>query len=179
MKTWAEVLALHKKAIGFKLTFLRHAKQFPDNYTPTHVEQIKKGLSLDLFWKAKIYRDHPELRPTRVKQMSLLKRFKPTVSEWLKYAEDHGVHNAIITYINKAPADLMLESKNITPGEISPSPRSWVSLSDCLLYMAKQGQNPLKNENYLSRLCKGYLGNTVTANFVDYVKKNYENKELK
>jgi hypothetical protein len=68
---WSEVLALHKKAIGFKLTFLRYAKWFPDNYTPSHIQQIKEGLSLDLRWKAKIYREHPELRPTRVKQMSL------------------------------------------------------------------------------------------------------------
>ena len=76
MKTWSEVLAMHKKAIGFKLTLLRQAKRFPDNYTPSHINQIKEGLSLDIMWKAKIYRDHPELRPTRVRQMSLLKELK-------------------------------------------------------------------------------------------------------
>lgn len=101
-------------------------------------------------------------------------QFKPTVPEWLKYADNYGVHKAITTYINKIPADLMPESKNIRPGEISPSPRSWVSLSDCLIYMADQDQDPLKDENYLTLLCKGYLGKTVAINFVDYVKKNYK-----
>lgn len=73
---WSNLLTLHKRGIGFKLTFLRYAKQFPDNYTPTHIQQIKEGLSLDLQWKAKIYREHPELRPTRVKQMNLFPRVK-------------------------------------------------------------------------------------------------------
>lgn len=84
-----------------------------------------------------------------------------------------GVHKAVTTYINKIPADLMPESKNITPGETSPSPRSWVNLSDCLIYMAEQGHDPLQDENYFTLLCKGYLGNTVSVNFVEYVKKNY------
>jgi hypothetical protein len=101
-------------------------------------------------------------------------QFKPTVPEWLKYADNYGTHKAITTYINKIPADLMPESKNIRPGEISPSPRSWISLSDCLIYMADQDQDPLKDENYLTLLCKGYLGKTVAINFVDYVKKNYK-----
>jgi len=76
MKAWSEILALHKKAIGYKLTLLRHAKQFPDNYTPNHIKQIRDGLSLDIMWKAKIYREHPGLRPPRVIQMSLLKELK-------------------------------------------------------------------------------------------------------
>ena len=101
-------------------------------------------------------------------------KFRPTVPEWLKYAENYGVHKAITTYINKIPADLMPESKSIRAGEISPSPRSWVSLSDCLVYMADQDVDPLKDENYLTLLCKGYLGQTVAVNFVDYVRKNYK-----
>jgi len=76
MTNWSEILALHKKSIGLKLTFLRYAKQFPDNYTPSHIKQTKEGLSLDIRGKAKIYREHPLLRPTRVKQMSLLKGLK-------------------------------------------------------------------------------------------------------
>lgn len=101
-------------------------------------------------------------------------KFHPTVPEWLKHAGYCGVHKAITTYINKIPADLMPESKSITPGEICPSPRSWFNLSDCLIYMADQDVDPLKDENYLTLLCKGYLGQTVAVNFVDFVKKNYK-----
>ena len=68
---WSKVLALHKKGIGYKLTTLRYAKQNPDNYPSSFVQQLKEGLSLNIFWKAKIYREHPELRPIRVKQMRL------------------------------------------------------------------------------------------------------------
>ena len=100
-------------------------------------------------------------------------KFRPTVPEWLDFADDHGVHKAVTTYINKIPADLMPESKTIKPGEISPSPRSWVNLSDCMIYMAEQGHDPLKDENYFTLLCKGYLGNTVGVNFVEFVSKNF------
>jgi len=101
-------------------------------------------------------------------------KFRPTVPEWLAYAENHGVHKAVTTYINKIPSDLMPESKSIKPGETSPTPRSWVSLSDCMIYMAEHDHDPLKDENYFTLLCKGYLGQTVAVNFVEYVKKNYK-----
>ena len=95
---------------------------------------------------------------------------QPTISEWLAYAEDHGVHKAVITYINKFPSDLGL--KNIKPGETSPSPRSWVNLSDCMIYMAEHNHDPL-NENYFTLLCKIFLSNTIAVNFVEHVK-NYK-----
>ncbi len=105
--------------------------------------------------------------------------FKPTIPEWLKYADDHGVHKAITMYINKIPSDLMPESKSIEPGQTSPTPRSWVNLSDCLTYMAEQNHDPMEKPNYFLLLCKGYLGSTVAQNFVEYVRKNYEVHEPK
>lgn len=99
-------------------------------------------------------------------------KFKPTIPEWLKYAEEHDVHRAITTYINKFTADLMPE--NIEPGIICPSPRSWIFLSDCIKYMAENGDDPLKDLNYLTLLAQGYLGNTISINFIDYIKKNYK-----
>ena len=99
-------------------------------------------------------------------------KFKPTVDEWLAFARDHGVHNAIITYINKIDSDLMPE--NIESGKISPSPRSWVKLSDIFVYMADHGDDPLKDLEYMALLAYGYLGDTVTLNFVDYVRSNYK-----
>lgn len=99
-------------------------------------------------------------------------KFKPTVPEWLKYAEDHKVHRAVTTYVNKFPSDLMPE--NIEPGVICPSPRSWVFLSDCLHYMAENGGDPMKDLNYLTLLSKGYLGDTISINFIEYIRKNYK-----
>ena len=42
-------------------------------------------------------------------------KFKPSVPEWLEYAESINVHNAIIKYISKVTSDLMPE--NIEPGK--------------------------------------------------------------
>lgn len=99
-------------------------------------------------------------------------KFKPTVPEWLAYAKEHSVHRAVITYITKIDSDLMPEK--VEPGVIAPSPRSWVSLSDIIKYMAKNGDDPLNDLDYLLLLSKGYLGNTVSMNFVDYVKNSYK-----
>lgn len=61
----------HKKQIGRCLYLLRLAKKHPDNYRPTHVQQIKGGLSLALLWMYRIRREHPEIVNPRCKQTSL------------------------------------------------------------------------------------------------------------
>lgn len=98
--------------------------------------------------------------------------FKPTIPEWLEYAENVGCHKAITTYINKFSSDLMPEK--IEPGVICPTPRSWISLSKVITYMADHGMDPLKDLDYLTLLSGGYLGSTISINFVDYIKKNYK-----
>jgi len=99
-------------------------------------------------------------------------KFKPTVPEWLTYAKSTGVHRAVTQYISKFTADLMPE--NIEVGKISPSPRSWISLSDCIKYMTENGDEVLKDLDYFLLLAKGYLGDTVSLNFVEYIRKNYK-----
>lgn len=99
-------------------------------------------------------------------------KFKPTVPEWLAYARSIRVHRAVTQYISKFTADLMPE--NIEVGKISPSPRSWVSLSDCIKYMTENGDEVLKDLDYFLLLAKGYLGDTVSLNFIEYIRKNYK-----
>jgi hypothetical protein len=64
--------------------------------------------------------------------------------------------------------------ENVEQGKICPSPRSWVSLSDCIKYMATNGDDPLEDLDYFHLMAKGYLGETITVNFVEYVRKNYK-----
>ena len=99
-------------------------------------------------------------------------KFKPTFPEWAEFAEAAGCHRAIMTYLSKFTADLGLD---ITPevGKITPTPRSWISLSECMVYMAENGDDPLKDHNYLHLLARGYIGDIAT-NFLDYIKKNYK-----
>lgn len=69
--TPTELLTQVKKSIGKSLLYLRNASRYPDNYFyPT--DWVKKMLSLDLKWKAKLYRLYPELLPKwRSRQMRL------------------------------------------------------------------------------------------------------------
>jgi len=100
-------------------------------------------------------------------------KFKPTIPEWVTYAESIGVHSAVLKYISKFSSDLDTPEK-MEPGIIYPSRRSWVQLSEVITYMAKNGDDPLKDINYLTLLSQGYLGRTVSINFVDYIRKDYK-----
>jgi hypothetical protein len=102
-------------------------------------------------------------------------KFKPTHPEWLKYAESAAAHAAVMKYIGKFPRDLGLDREGkIEAGKIVQSPRSWLSLSDCIKYMIDNGDDVLRDHDYLHYLARGYLGDTVTVNFIEYVKKNYK-----
>ena len=100
-------------------------------------------------------------------------KFKPTVPEWMEFAEKEGVHRAILTYITKFNADLGIDMKPEV-GKITPTPRSWCKLSTCLKYMADNGDDLFKDHNYLHLVTKGFVGDTCAVNFVDYIKKNYK-----
>lgn len=123
--------------------------------------------------------------------------FKPTVPEWLSWAqrrelpsqvykriddakwlEEAGsrtIHDAIVKYISKVPNDLELsESAKPEPGKVSPSRRSWVMFSEAVQYMTACGFKVLEDHNYLTLLARGYVGSAVSATFVDYVKKDYK-----
>jgi hypothetical protein len=99
-------------------------------------------------------------------------QFKPTFDEWFSYAEKEGVHRAILTYLTKFTADLGLDATP-EPGKITPTPRSWCKLSTVIDHMVKNGDDVMRDHNYLTLLAKGYIGD-IAVNFVDYIKKNYK-----
>ena len=100
-------------------------------------------------------------------------KFKPTAVEFQDHAAKIGVHKAVTAYTSKFPTDLD-PPESIEPGTIYPSRRSWVSLSDWIIHLEKQGQDPLKNLDYLTLLAKGYVGDTVGLNWIEYVKNSYK-----
>lgn len=99
--------------------------------------------------------------------------FKPTVKEWLDWARDNAVHQAVTQYIASVDSDLD-PPESYEPGTIVPDRRSWTSLSEWIKHLAQAGQDPMKDLDYLLLLSKGYVGDTVGVNFVEYVKKNYK-----
>lgn len=99
-------------------------------------------------------------------------KFNPTVPEWLEYAKSTGVHDAIVKYVTKFTKDLDTP-ENMEPGKRYPSRRSWVNLSETIRHMTDNGDDVLRDADYLTLLSKGYVGETVAVNFVDYVLKDY------
>jgi len=99
--------------------------------------------------------------------------FKPTVPEWMDHALTIGVHPAIIQYITKVPLDLDTPEQ-MDPGKVYPCRRSWVMLSNNIKHMTENGDNPIKDLDYLTLLAKGYVGNTVAVNFVEFVSKDFD-----
>lgn len=99
--------------------------------------------------------------------------FKPTKPEWDAYAASIGVHDAIIKYLSKFPSDLHTPEGTLEANQVYQSPRAWVMLSEDICYMAAQGDNVLKDYDYLTLLAKGRLGSTLAVNFVDFVQKDY------
>jgi len=99
--------------------------------------------------------------------------FRPTTPEWLKYAEDIGVHRAVIQYINKFDEQLD-PPDDFKPEDINPSRRSWVKLSEAMNYMEANGYDLFSDYDYLTFLSEGYVGSTIAVHFVEYIKKNYK-----
>lgn len=103
----------------------------------------------------------------------LVIKFKPTTPEWLQHAESIGVHKAIHRYITKFPNDLWTPEK-VEPGVVYPSPRSWINLSDWIKELADNGDDPLNDLEYLTHLSGGYVGTTISVNFIEYIRKSYK-----
>lgn len=98
--------------------------------------------------------------------------FMPTVQEWMDHAKTIDVHPSITQYISKFPTDLDCP-ESPEPGKVYPCRRSWVFLSDCIKHMAANGDDPLKDLEYLSLLAKGYIGSTAIS-YTEFVEKNYD-----
>ncbi len=97
---------------------------------------------------------------------------KPTTKEWLAWAKLNEVHRSVLQYISKVPDDLVCNS--IEPGKICQSPRSWANFSTCLTHFEKNEEPILKEDlDYTLLLAKGYLGDTLSINFTDYIRANY------
>ncbi len=100
--------------------------------------------------------------------------FKPTVPEWLKYAEKIEVHDAIIKYITKLGSTDLDPPEKIESGKRYPSRRSWVKLSNTIKHMAENGDDPLADPDYLILLAGGFVGTSIAVQFSEFVKKDYK-----
>lgn len=110
---------------------------------------------------------------------------KPTVDEWLEYAEETGVHPAVREYISGHRDDLytfdnednVAKSKVPAYQNVLPCPRAWCGLSDFMLRAEKfvRDGNALNRfsreefpdgESFLYSVVRGFVGNAVADRFV-------------
>ena len=105
----------------------------------------------------------------------LIVNFQPTTEEWLQYARENKVHDAVIKYITKFETNLEVPEK-VEPGKVYPSRRSWVKFSTVMNHMAEKGQDLLapERDKYLIKLASGFVGSTVAVHFEDFIKKDYK-----
>lgn len=101
-------------------------------------------------------------------------KFTPSVDEWLDWARENRVHDAVVKYVAAHNKDLDPPEKGMQSGERYPSRRSWVNLSDMMKYSQAAGNDLLAELEYLQLLGFGYVGNTVALNFIGFIQKDYK-----
>ena len=99
-------------------------------------------------------------------------KFRPTVPEWLTHVTAMGIHHSVTSYIQKVPSDLDVPEE-FEPGTIVPSRRAWTKLGEHVNYLESINEKPLEDENYLTYLAKGYIGD-IAVSYVDFVKSNFK-----
>jgi hypothetical protein len=112
---------------------------------------------------------------------ALLRRFfvtklEPTTADWLAWAKKIGeIDPLIINFIKKYPAHLRHTGK-MEPGQTYPNPASWDRLNQSLVYAGMEPTECAGNApDLLYSMCTGFLGETTSIAFVDFVK-NFEIK---
>ena len=102
---------------------------------------------------------------------ALLDRFwtidlSPTVEDWVTWARGGGVHDTIVDFI--AGNEKWLDTpKDVDPGKVSPSRRSWERLSTSL---KSSGVADSPNDPIFYPMCLGYVGPEATIAFHSFVK---------
>lgn len=93
--------------------------------------------------------------------------FKPTVEEWLKWAENN-IHESIYQFITKNN-NLLDTPNDPLPNKVYASRRSWAMFSDSLQTM----QNILTEKNMLTKIAMGFVGTEAAVHYVKFIENDY------
>lgn len=92
--------------------------------------------------------------------------FDPAVSEWLDWARQSNVHQAVIEFINRNQNLLDPPVGNLEAGRVYPSRRSWVAFSDTLQGM---GLDKRTDDGMLTQVTKGWVGREIAVMFQKFL----------
>lgn len=115
--------------------------------------------------------------------------FKPTQQEWFAWAEEVGIHDAILSFLKKFPELLdptkELLKESVTRGVVKVHDRrAWEKFSRTLLKLqadhedGKFGLDPLNKAreslDYLATFGTGFVGHLAAVKFKNYVETDYQ-----
>ena len=102
--------------------------------------------------------------------------FEPSVSDWISWASNNGVHKAILQFVSRNKELLDPPMNNLESGEVYPSRRSWVAFNEFIKSLNLINGN---NDEMLVLTAKGWLGRTVAIMFQKYVSSEFNILEAK
>jgi hypothetical protein len=92
--------------------------------------------------------------------------FDPSAAEWMDWARETEVHEAVIEFINRNQNLLDPPVGNLEAGRIYPSRRSWVAFSDTLIGM---GLDSRTDDGMLTQVTKGWVGREIAVMFQKFL----------
>jgi len=92
--------------------------------------------------------------------------FDPSANEWMEWARETDVHEAVVEFINRNQNLLDPPVGNLEAGRIYPSRRSWVAFSDTLIGM---GLDSRTDDGMLTQVTKGWVGREIAVMFQKFL----------
>lgn len=98
--------------------------------------------------------------------------FQSDSDDWLLWAADNGISQALQDFIRVNPAELRVDPSQVEAGKVVANPASWHRLNDSLAHMgwdADQFVGQGVPEGFY-HVCAGFVGTEAAAKFIDHVK---------
>jgi len=114
--------------------------------------------------------------------------FNPSYEEWMEWAREEGVHDAVTTFLTKHPELLDPNSDTIDENNKEGvrklfDRRSWHRFSDTIHSFKDNDMNLLDksadNLSYMTQVATGFLGSTCAIKFKSFVENDYESLSAK
>lgn len=100
--------------------------------------------------------------------------FEPSAKDWLSWANNSGIHKAIIQFVARNENLLDPPVGNLESGRVYPSRRSWQAFNEFVDTL-----DLLNNDEMLVLCAKGWLGREVAIMFQKYVSSEFNILEPK
>ena len=98
--------------------------------------------------------------------------FQSDADDWLVWAADNSISNALQDFIRVNPAELRVDPSSVEPGKVVANPASWHRLDTSLDHMGWSPDQFAGNgvpEGFY-HVCAGFVGTEAAAKFIDHIR---------